>query len=74
MACEHLELVENGSHAVDPSIRRPATPDAQLKEARHLVDGWLQTSFIGRGDAVEDLIERIACCLAEHDVRACNQT
>jgi hypothetical protein len=38
-----------------------------------MVDGWLQTSFIGRDDAVEDLIERIACCLAEHDARASEQ-
>jgi CheY-like chemotaxis protein len=33
-----------------------------------------KTSFIGRGDAVEGLIERIACCLAEHDVRAGERT
>jgi hypothetical protein len=70
MGCQHLEVVDNASHAVGPDTVRRAAPDAQVAEARQLVASWLQTSFIARGDAVEDLVERIACCLAEHDARA----
>jgi hypothetical protein len=70
MACQHLELVVDGPHAVGPDTLRSAAPDSQVAEARRLVEGWLQTSFIARGDAVEDLVERIARCLAERDARA----
>jgi hypothetical protein len=69
MACQHLELFEGTPHAVAPDTRRRA-PEAQVAEARQLVESWLQTSFIRRGDAVEDLVERFALCLAERDAGA----
>lgn len=46
---------------------RCAPPPPQVVEARRLVEGWLSTSFIGRGDAIEDLIVRIARLLAVRD-------
>ena len=68
MACQHLELFDSAPHPVGPDTRRSA-PEAEVAEARQLVERWLQTSFIGRGDAVEDLVERIALCLAGRDDR-----
>lgn len=70
MACEHLQLVDGGSHPVGPDSGHHAPPDPQTVEARQLVESWLRTSFIARGDAVEDLVERIARCLAERDARS----
>lgn len=65
-----LELVRKGSaRATFAEPPQPAPQSAQTVEARHLVDSWLKTSFIARGDAVEDLIGRIATRLAERDAR-----
>ena len=65
-----LELVRRGSaHTTSAEPPRPAPPSAQTVEARQLVDSWLRTSFIARGDAVEDLIGRIATRLAQRDAR-----
>ncbi len=65
-----LELVRRGSTRVTSEpTPPPAPPSAQAVEARRLVDGWLETSFIARGDAVDELVERIAAVLAERDAR-----
>jgi hypothetical protein len=65
-----LELVRRGSaRVVSGPTPPPAPPSAQAVEARQLIDGWLKTSFIAKGDAVDDLVERIAAVLAERDAR-----
>lgn len=65
-----LELVRRGSaRATSGPTPPPAPPTAQAVEARRLVEGWLKTSFIARGDAVDDLIGRIAAVLAARDAR-----
>jgi hypothetical protein len=69
MARQHLGLVDHASHLPGPDTPRSAAPAEQVAEARQLVERWLQTSFIARGDAVEDLVERFARCLAERDAR-----
>jgi len=64
-----LELVRRGSVSAILVPTLPAPPSPHAVEARRLVDGWLATSFIGKGDAVEDLVGRIAAVLAERDAR-----
>src|SRR5262249_27010878 len=64
-----LELVRRGSARATMDPTPPAPPSLHAVEARRLVDGWLATSFIGKGDAVDDLVGRIAAALAERDAR-----
>jgi len=65
-----LELVRRGTAGVTSGPPRPpAPPSLHAVEARQLIEGWLETSFIGKGDAVEDLVHRIAALLARRDAR-----
>jgi len=64
-----LELVRRGSARATTGPTSPTPPSPHAVEARRLVDGWLATSFIGKGDAVDDLVGRIAAVLAERDAR-----
>src|SRR5262249_7092923 len=62
-----LQLVRGGPARAPRGPTPPAPPSAHSVEARRLVDGWLATSFIGKGDAVDDLVGRIAAVLAARD-------
>jgi hypothetical protein len=61
MSSEHVKLVV-AEFAVP--ARPSVPPDGELAEARRLVDSWLMTSFVGRGDSIEELVARIARALA----------
>ncbi len=39
-------------------------PESDLAEARELVERWLDTTFLRRGDAVDDLVRSIGAALA----------
>jgi hypothetical protein len=60
LAMHHHRFADTASS--HDRLTPPPAPHA--REARELVDSWLATSFIGKGDAVEDLIARIAWRLA----------
>ena len=64
-----LELVRRGADRATTGPMPLAPPWPHAVEACRLVDGWLATSFIGKGDAVDDLVGRIAAVLAERDAR-----
>src|SRR5262245_55440308 len=62
-----LELARKDTPA-PPKASSPHTPPSiEAAKARQLVDSWIDTTFISRGDAVEDLVRRIASLLTERD-------
>ena len=73
MTPERLQLAvrEQRTDATAPQVQLTPPSAARAREARQLVESWLATSFIARGDAVEDLIARIAWRLGERDALAC---
>ena len=62
-----LELVRKDTAARPKASAPPKPPDVEAAKARQLVDSWIATTFIAAGDAVEDLVRRIAFLLAERD-------
>jgi hypothetical protein len=62
-----LEVVRKDTAAPPRVSAPPKPPDAEAARARQLVDSWIATTFIAAGDAVEDLVRRIAFLLAERD-------
>ena len=71
MTPERWQFVDSDRFFVTREIQDRATPPpAAHAEARRLVESWLATEFIGRGDAVEELVQRIAALLAERELRS----
>jgi hypothetical protein len=64
-----LELVRKDTPAPPRASAPPAPPEVEAAKARQLVDSWIATTFIAAGDAVEDLVRRIAFLLADRDDR-----
>jgi hypothetical protein len=62
-----LTLVIGGrrDEAGDPAPPAPVSPAE--RDARALVDGWLDAPYVGVQESLEDLVHRIARAFAERD-------
>lgn len=67
MACKKLELVVSPLACQSGAVAAVPVPERELEEARQLVEHWLETTFLRRSDAVDDLVRRIGAALAERD-------
>lgn len=67
MACKKLEFVVSPLACRSVAMAAVPVPERQLEEARQLVECWLETTFLRRTDAVDDLVRRIGAALAARD-------
>jgi hypothetical protein len=70
MACQKLELLVSPFACQSLATATIPVPERELEEARQLVEHWLETTFLRRTDAVDDLVRRIGAALAEREGEA----